>query len=72
MTTNNETLARLRSELEAARRSAAAEPTHGNRERAKAAWSALDAASPRRKTSGFASRAGKRQAGDRKALRGSR
>lgn len=32
----------------------------------KAAWSALDAATPRRKVSNYASRAGKRQAAERR------
>jgi len=53
----------------AARDAARDNPTPANREAAKAAWAALDAASPRLRRMGtFASRAGQRQAAERRAL----
>jgi len=51
----------LRSAFTAARLQAKTDPTPENREAVKAAWAALDAAAPRQKVSGHASRAGKRQ-----------
>lgn len=44
-------------------------PTQANREAAKVAWATLDAASPRQRRMGtFASRAGQRQAAERRAM----
>lgn len=50
----------LQTAWETARTAARLEPTVENRERAKAAWAALVAATPRQKVASFASRAGKR------------
>lgn len=53
----------------AARDAARNNPTPENREVAKTAWAALDAASPRQRRMGtFASRAGQRQAAERRAM----
>lgn len=61
-------IAELRAAWETARKTANLNPTAENRARAQAAWAALDAASPRRtKSAGFASRAGKRQAAERRS-----
>ena len=51
----------LRAAWESARQAVNLNPTAENRALAKAAWAALDVASPRLKKIGFASRAGKRQ-----------
>lgn len=58
----------LREAWEAARAKAKDEPTKENREAAKAAWAACDAAAPKLKSRGFASRAGQRQAAERRAM----
>lgn len=57
----------LRAAWETARDEARRNPTIENREHAKLAWAAYDAAAPRRKGSNYASRAGKRQAAERRA-----
>lgn len=58
----------LQAICDAARETARVEPTIENRARAIAAWDALVAATPRMKRGGgFGSRAGQRQAAERKA-----
>ena len=59
----------LREAYEAARTEAKANPTAENRKRVKAAWTAYDESVPQRKPRGYASRAGKRQAAEREAMR---
>jgi hypothetical protein len=55
---------------EAARDLARRVPSVENRQAAQAAWAALEAATPPRKRAGRASRAGMRQAAERRALSG--
>jgi hypothetical protein len=64
MVTNTST---ERAAYETARALAALEPCAANMRAAIAAWNALEAVTPRRKTSGFASRAGRRQYAERQA-----
>jgi hypothetical protein len=56
----------LQAACDAARTAARLNPTAENRARAQSAWAALEAAIPRKKKAGFASRAGKRQAAERR------
>lgn len=59
----------LKARCEAARELARREPTEVNREAAKAAWAALEAATPnQRKPWGYSTRAGKRQQAEFRAL----
>lgn len=62
-TTNDE----AKQAMEAARATAKANPTPENLEAAKRAWAAYDASAPAQKRSGYASRAGQRQARERRA-----
>lgn len=64
--TMTKNLPTLHAAWEIARDLARSSPTPENREAAKVAWAALDAASPRQKVSGYASSAGKRQHTERK------
>jgi hypothetical protein len=58
----------LRAVYEAARKRFETERTQEAMDAVKAAWAAYDAAGPKRKVSGFASRAGRRQAAERRAM----
>lgn len=58
---------KLQAAFNEARAKARREPTPENREAAKAAWKALEEATPRAKARGYASRAGQRQAAQRRA-----
>lgn len=60
------TVEELKAAFEAARAKAISEPTQDNREAVKAAWAAYDSSIPLRKASGYASRAGQRQAAERR------
>ena len=66
MVTETSTLETLKAAYETARRRANQERTPEARDAAIAAWAAYDAASPPRKVSSYASRAGKRQAAERR------
>lgn len=66
-TTSAAQLTELRTAWEKARALAARNPSIEHRDAAKAAWAALGAASPRMKTGGYASRAGQRQAAERRS-----
>lgn len=57
----------LKAAYDAAREADRLHRTPATMDAVKVAWTALDAAAPRRKVSGYASRAGKRQATERKA-----
>lgn len=66
------TTSELKEAYEVAKRRASEERTHEAREAATAAWAAYDASVPRRAPRVFASRAGRRQAQERRAERRSR
>lgn len=72
MATNDGNLDELKLAWETARKRAKTERTAEAREAAKAAWAALEAAAPKRKVSGYASRAGKKQQQIRRATEGNR
>jgi hypothetical protein len=61
-------LAAARERLEAARAALSANRNAETMVKFKAAWNAVEALTPRRPVSNYASRAGKRQASERRAL----